>query len=292
MIRVTNTETFIAKAKEVHGEKYDYSQSVYTRRRDKIEIYCNSCKVLFSQEAGSHLRGCGHKLCGTTKPSDTLESFINKSKAKHKNRYTYEHTNYVNSRTPVIVTCPIHGNFSIVPSYHVRGTNCPRCSGCYSPSNEEYISSCKNVHNNYYGYNETQYTTANAYVVITCPTHGNFTQRASAHLQGQGCPSCKKSGFNPNKPAILYYLSINNGQAYKIGITNRTIEERFRNSDLDKIEVLKEIYYLKGIYAKDHEKEILIKYKDYKYIGPDLLNDGNTELFNVDLLTLENPLIL
>jgi very-short-patch-repair endonuclease len=26
-----------------------------------------------------------------------------------------------------------------------------------------------------------------------CPRHGQVTQRASAHLQGQGCPDCKKS---------------------------------------------------------------------------------------------------
>jgi len=34
------TEEFIKKAKKVHGDKYDYSKSVYTGYNNKITIIC------------------------------------------------------------------------------------------------------------------------------------------------------------------------------------------------------------------------------------------------------------
>jgi len=34
------TEEFIKKAKKVHGDKYDYSKSVYTEYNNKITIIC------------------------------------------------------------------------------------------------------------------------------------------------------------------------------------------------------------------------------------------------------------
>lgn len=53
---------FIKKAKLVHGDKYDYSKSVYTNRHSKILIICPKHGE-FMQEAGSHLSGHGCKLC-------------------------------------------------------------------------------------------------------------------------------------------------------------------------------------------------------------------------------------
>lgn len=35
-----NTETFIERAKEVHGDLYDYSKAVYQRSTEKVEIIC------------------------------------------------------------------------------------------------------------------------------------------------------------------------------------------------------------------------------------------------------------
>ncbi len=91
-------------------------------------------------------------------------------------------------------------------------------------------------------------------------------------------------GFDKDKKAILYYLSINDGEAYKVGITNRTVEARFCVDDLFKIEVLQITCFDKGIDAWNAEKEILQKYKRYQYTGKPLLLNGNTELFIKDVL--------
>ena len=46
------------------------------------------------------------------------------------------------------------------------------------------------VHGNKYDYSKVQYTTNSGKVCIICPEHGEFWQRASAHLSGNGCPVC------------------------------------------------------------------------------------------------------
>jgi len=102
------------------------------------------------------------------------------------------------------------------------------------------------------------------------------------HLEYSG-----KGGFDGTKSATLYYLRVCGGTAYKIGITNRSVEDRFKLSDLENIEVLKTWNYPIGYDAADMETRILSDYKYAKYSGVDLLNDGNSELFNVDILGLD-----
>lgn len=95
------------------------------------------------------------------------------------------------------------------------------------------------------------------------------------------------SGFNPKEKAILYYLKVEDGIAYKIGITNRTVIERFNSKDLRKIEVLSIIEFANGQDAKKEETRILKEYKKYKYQGKKLLKNGNSELFSFDILNLD-----
>lgn len=60
----------------------------------------------------------------------TLNEFILKSKSVHGDKYQYNNTNYINTITPVIITCPIHGDFSVRPSDHIhKKCGCKKCSG-------------------------------------------------------------------------------------------------------------------------------------------------------------------
>ncbi len=61
--RGMTTEEWIARAKSVHGDKYDYSQTVYVNQRTNVKIIC-PVHGLFEQKADSHIRGCGCRLCG------------------------------------------------------------------------------------------------------------------------------------------------------------------------------------------------------------------------------------
>ena len=56
------TEQFVAKAREIHGDKYDYSKVVYTKMHDYITITCPKHGD-FLQKAYSHLNGRGCSKC-------------------------------------------------------------------------------------------------------------------------------------------------------------------------------------------------------------------------------------
>lgn len=61
--RGMTTSEWVERAKSIHGDKYDYSQTVYVNQRTNVKIIC-PVHGLFEQKADSHLRGCGCRLCG------------------------------------------------------------------------------------------------------------------------------------------------------------------------------------------------------------------------------------
>jgi hypothetical protein len=61
--RGMTTEQWIERAKQVHGDKYDYSLTVYVNQRTNVKIICPIHGV-FEQKADSHIRGNSCRLCG------------------------------------------------------------------------------------------------------------------------------------------------------------------------------------------------------------------------------------
>lgn len=57
--KATPLKKFIARAREVHGDKYDYANTVYSSIKKNIEVYCNSCETAFTRKAQVFIRGAG-----------------------------------------------------------------------------------------------------------------------------------------------------------------------------------------------------------------------------------------
>lgn len=57
------TDEWIARARAVHGDRYDYSQTSYINQRTPVTIICK-IHGSFTQKADSHIRGCGCRKCG------------------------------------------------------------------------------------------------------------------------------------------------------------------------------------------------------------------------------------
>lgn len=60
----SNTEEFIAKAKLIHGNKYNYDYVDYISNTTEVKIFCNTHKEFFWQEPSNHLQGAGCPECG------------------------------------------------------------------------------------------------------------------------------------------------------------------------------------------------------------------------------------
>ena len=71
-------EQFLEKAKEVHGEKYDYSLACYYNTKTPINIICD-VHGTFEQRPNAHLMGKGCKKCGfiSTHNSNITHGFSN-----------------------------------------------------------------------------------------------------------------------------------------------------------------------------------------------------------------------
>jgi hypothetical protein len=200
--RTLTTDGFISKAKEVHGDKYDYTKTVYLKAVNKLTITCYEHGD-FLMKPGNHLQGGGCPQCGRIRTIEgrksSTEEFISNAKRVHGDLYDYSKVNYINSRTLVTIICSVHQEFTQTPNDHLAGSKCQECSKENRILNhhnrltqDEFINRSKEIHGDKYDYSQVKYTTDRVKVNIICPIHGKFTQSPSKHIRGQGCRQCNK----------------------------------------------------------------------------------------------------
>lgn len=149
--RTISKISFLKKAKLIHGDKYDYSKSIYKLNSDKIEIFCNYCNEYFFQELGRHLRGNGCVKCANNSRKKNKDDFINESKLVHGVKYNYDLTEYKDAKTKVIIKCNTCDlTFAQNPAGHLSGWGCPDCGKQLTGRTKtKFKNSCKR--NNGYG---------------------------------------------------------------------------------------------------------------------------------------------
>ena len=178
---------FIEKAGKIHNYKYDYSKVVYKNGHEKVCIVCPEHGE-FWQAPLNHLNGQKCPKC--SKKYMDNDYFIEKAKEIHGDKYDYSKVEYVNADTKVCIICPEHGEFWQTVNSHLSGCGCPTCAGNNRLTTEEFIKKARQVHGNKYDYSKTEYINRTTPVTITCNVHGDFLQKPSEHLSGNGCPEC------------------------------------------------------------------------------------------------------
>ena len=195
-----NREEFIRKAKEIHGDRYDYSKVVYINCKTKVCIICPEHGE-FWQTPDNHYRGqdcpkCVGKKRWDTRGRMTTEQFIDKARKIHGNKYDYSKTKYVNPQTKICIICPEHGEFWQAPYSHLTGkSGCPKCKAKKIANDKitnfkNFVFSASTIHENKYIYDESTYKGIGKKMRIICPEHGEFWQVPYSHLKGFGCKKC------------------------------------------------------------------------------------------------------
>lgn len=221
-----NTEDFIAKAREVHGDKYDYSKVKYKKANEKVTIICRKHNYEFEQTPNSHLGGCGCPICSGVyrMPKD---EFIAKAKEIHGDKYDYSKINYKNLTTKVVITCPDHGDFEQTPHKHLSGSGCKECGHIKlwdtrgRRTTEWFIEKAKEIHGDKYDYSKVNYIDCKTNVKIICKEHGEFEQTPESHLKGCGCPICNKGYTKQYKFNLLEEFE--NEYAFRAFLENNDI---------------------------------------------------------------------
>lgn len=276
MSKKLTTEEWIKKAIEAHGDKYDYTETVYINASTKLSIICPE-HGHFKQYPANHLNTkgcytCGRKTAISKYVLHTKEEILEAAKS-----------------------CSDRGEFqSKYPKLYMASVNrglyeeaCTHMKDSYNKlkTTEKFKMELYNLVENDYSVLE-DYINRHTKIKFKHNVCGNvYEVTPGTFLRGSRCPTCATYGFNPIKPATLYYLEVqaNGITAYKIGITNLSVEKRYSLTELSCIRVLFEISYKVGQEAYDIEQSILKEFSEFKYKGPKLLNRGNTELFMKDI---------
>ncbi|QGH72553.1 MAG: protein of unknown function DUF723 [Myoviridae sp. ctThM1] len=220
----SKSEVFIHKAKQVHGDKYDYTQTTFRHSLEDIIIVCPQHGA-FKQKPSNHLLGSGCAKCGGVfgernnfielktigncpshgsydiaegclscfeeDSKERISTFLEKAYEVHLDKYGYSEVFFEKLKDKVCIICPKHGKFSQAVNEHLGGQGCPECGRLskYLGTNT-FIERSLEVHGNRFDYSLVVYEHSNTPVDIICSQHGIFRQKPSAHMNGQKCPKC------------------------------------------------------------------------------------------------------
>ena len=136
----SNVETFLERAYQIHGDRYNYSESIYISAKTKIKIICKEHGA-FYQTPDKHLNReqgcikCGFKIGGLKHSSGSADRFIEQSIIVHGDKYDYSEVDYIKSSLKVKIICPKHGVWQQTPNNHLHGFGCPKCGRKVSNAN-------------------------------------------------------------------------------------------------------------------------------------------------------------
>lgn len=227
MRKKLTTQEFIEKAKEIHGDKYDYSLVEYKDAKTPVSIICKEHGIFTIRPANHTNQKQGCPKCGRLKQaktqSITTNQWIEKARLVHGNKYDYSKVIYSKSSEKVCIICPEHGEFFQIATEHLKGKGCPRCGhitkGIKHSSNiEEFVTKARRIHGEKYDYSKAVYLGIHNKIQIICPQHGPFEQEANSHLHGIGCPRCSQSKGENIIRQILNEHGINYVDQYRTDI--------------------------------------------------------------------------
>lgn len=217
------THTFIEKAKEVHGDKYDYSKVFYKNTYEPVIILCKIHGV-FNKEPNKHLQGVGCRECSGAKEKLTTKMFISRSVHVHGSKFDYSLVKYVNIDTHVKILCATHGVFEQTPYKHLMGNGCPKCCKTAKMCTNDFIQKANKIHGNKYKYNKSIYVNTETKLIIECIKHGEFYQTPNSHLCGSGCPRCIKTISNKEEIWLNSIGIPRDFRQYPLKINNRIVK--------------------------------------------------------------------
>ena len=132
--REKSQNEFIQKAKSIHGDRYDYSKTIYKGITENIIIICkiHGEQLIYAHNHinGQPPAGCGS--CGNISKAQKntlgIKKFIQKARKIHGDKYDYSQAKYTLNYKHLTIICPVHGPFQQTPSQHIdKMCGCGEC---------------------------------------------------------------------------------------------------------------------------------------------------------------------
>lgn len=188
---------YVNHVQEKFGDKFEVIEESFNGRMKNADFIC-PYHGRFTKNANAFMQskyGCNecakdnanHQLT-TLK---TTEQWKREAEIVHHGKYVYTKSIYTGKDNELIITCPIHGDFKQIAKNHLRGYGCPKCSGMYNYTTEEWIEYARTKQPDAdYIMDRVEYKACNEKVCMICPRHGELWIKPSDYLKGQGCYWC------------------------------------------------------------------------------------------------------
>jgi ribosomal protein S14 len=198
-------EDYLSSLPESFKEKFDYTLTEYKGCSEIIKYSCPIHGVQTMKAEKHKVSKYGCNLCA--KEATRLAkielgrvNFFKKAKLIHGDKYDYSKVEYQMDTKPIIILCPLHGEFQQTPNNHTqKGSHGCRDCGRDSLKRKLKLSPSEIVKRSFskfgdkFTFNLENYENINDLVEIVCKIHGKFKDKISNHLSSEdGCPSCFK----------------------------------------------------------------------------------------------------
>lgn len=212
----------------------------------------------------------------------SFQEFLTEATKVHSGKgYAYDESTYVNTHTPIKVVCPKHGEFWVTPKAHLL-YECRACSyekraEKYKLSTDEFILKAKLIHGSTkFDYSLVKYEGAKIPVKIICPKHGEFLQKPNNHLNGSGCPCCKKSKLEIAVGRLLSEQQIDYVEQYKEDWLGRQSLDFYLPCYNIAIECQGKQHFGQGGWIKEYDFQKIKELDERKFL---LCVENNIELY-------------
>ena len=301
------TEQWIeaCRAKRLDFDDYDFSMVEYVGNKTKVLIIHKSFPdyIWYVSPNGFKDNGYSHPMI-TNNYRYTTEQWVEECKKVRDDfeDYDFSKVEYVGSRKKVQL---IHKDYPEYPwfvtpfSFKDKGYSHPMITNNYRYTTEQWVEECKKVREDFdqYDFSKVEYVGNKTKVDIRhkdYPEYPWFVAPYAFKDMGVSHPLLHNRGYsrtdfknfciknNQGKGFLylIYFVCQQTKEEFcKIGITSRSIKERFSSNSYSHLKIKKTVLLEQDpnlIY--DLENEILREYKKYKFT-PEIPFDGQTECF-------------
>lgn len=218
-------EEFKKQAKEIHGDKYDYSKVEYINNKTKVCIICPEHGEFWMSPQNHTIQKQGCPICGRLNRKYTkhinsnakkiplskiLDTIEKKCKERNISFLGFVEEKWESTKkTHLKLRCNIcsHEWKSLYRNFITYKHGCQTCYNnrrgkTLTKTRDEFIQEAKEIHGGKYDYSKVEYINNYTKVCIICPEHGEFWITPNKHLAKQGCGICAKiqNGIRKRKP--------------------------------------------------------------------------------------------
>ena len=269
-----------------------YPNNESKKRKRYVKFTCLNCGETTEKvyQAG---RSWKSTCISCTQRKYSTEDFIAIGRKHFGDKYDYSKTKLTLVTEPVIIICPVHGEFKQRAWEHMQGHGCNKCMFNQKSIDQTLpLAVWKERLSQYPLISLKQVTSLGYYsdVVLTCKIHGDFTVQlgkigSAKHL----CRECSYHAHQTQsirqnligKKATLYYVYLPDIDMYKFGVT---VNLKARLKQLGNCELIatgvREYTEALRIEHKAHKALDRYRYKGRKA----LVKTGSTELYKYCVL--------